>query len=111
MEFNFNLEGKNSVEIFGISEDRIKEIVNLQAKVLDEIVNDSKPYEWTNKEDSGLIKGKVLERLLKDVSGPQETLLVVSAMDRITNTLVERIAKRKVIDELPDILKSLFKNI
>lgn len=88
-----NLEGKDTNDLFNISEDRAVEITKEINIVLNEMAGNYKQYSFDRQVENsikmGIHKGKILARLLQIVKTPQEQVLIIA----ITHDCIEIVKK------------------
>lgn len=83
--FYINYDGCNTAELYGVDDDKVEEISEIAAKVSTEVLQNVVYYSWRNKKGAGLHKGKILQRIFKEITDFQERIIVVSFIDNLVS--------------------------
>lgn len=106
-----NFDGKSTDEIFNIPKERAEEIGSIIAGAVTEIANNYDSYYRNGEgEHAGkdfIVKGKMLERLLRDFADIQERVFVISVFHHMLELAAERAVVLEAQTALADFIEKL----
>lgn len=96
--FYINYDGCNTAELYGVGSETVKEISETISTIVVEMLENIYEYSWYSDGKAGFHKGKILQRIFKEITEFQHRIIVISFIDALIGnmgeTLQQEVLKR-----------------